>query len=237
MPVMPSAAGIVDDGRIVVATELDFRILDLDSGKSLIHVRLPDDPAVRSNDGRVHPSGAFWVGTMPKDGRSKPGDIWRLLEGELTRMIEGVMIPNSICFSADGCSAYFTDTPTRVIWRVPTDPRTGMVIGEREAFVELGSDDAGGPDGSVVDADGNLWNARWGGAALDVYAPDGVRIHTYDLPATQPTCPAFVGVELDQIVTTTATAGLSNADRKEADGAVLQVHVPVTGRPEPLARP
>jgi hypothetical protein len=47
-------------------------------------------------------------------------------------------------------------------------------------------------DGAVTDADGNLWNARWGGAAVVCHAPDGRVIAKVDLPATQTSCPAFV---------------------------------------------
>ena len=237
LPVMPSALAIIDDKRILVATEVDFLELDLDSGESEVAIRFPQDLEMRSNDGRVHPCGAFWIGTMPKDGRSKPGAIWRLFEGELSVMIDNVVIPNSICFAADGSFAYYTDTPHRVIWKIPTDPDSGDVIGEKSIHAELASDIPGGPDGSVVDADGNLWNARWGGASLDVYDPDGSLVHSYALPASQPTCPAFVGAGLNEIVTTSAATGLDGTGLTQSDGAVLQVHAPVRGRAEPIARP
>ena len=237
LPVVPSAAGILDERRILVATEVDFRELDLESGAVEVQIEFPMGTDLRSNDGRVHPCGAFWIGTMPKDGRSKPGAIWRLFRGSLTLMIDSVMIPNSICFAADGSKAYYTDTPSRAIWQVPTDPATGEVTGEREVFVSLSDEDAGGPDGSVLDGDGNLWNARWGGAAVDVYDSGGTRIHSFKVPVRQPTCPAFVGANLDQIVVTSARTGLSPNDRNEADGAVLQIHTPVRGRAEPLVQP
>ncbi len=236
LPVMPSAAAIVDARSILVATELDFRVLDLESGAMETTTRFREDPEVRSNDGRVHPSGAFWIGTMAKDGRGRPCAIWRLFGGRLTRMIDGVATPNSICFSADGTLAYYTDTPHRTIWKVPTDPATGEISGEREVFVALDESMPGGPDGSVVDAEGNLWNARWGGAAVDVYDPTGRRIHSYAVPARQPTCPAFVGDDLDRIVTTSAAVGIGPDHVSAADGAVIQIHVPVVGRREPIVR-
>ncbi len=236
LPVMPSAAGILDERSVLLATEVDFRRLDLDSGETESAMPFPEDDSLRSNDGRVHPSGAFWIGTMAKTGLSRPGDIWRLFDGALHRMIEGVWVPNSICFTADGRFAYYADTPTRTILKVPTDPDTGDTAGAPDVFVKLPDDLPGGPDGSVVDADGNLWNARWGGSAVDVYDPGGERIHTYPVPAMQPTCPSFVGDGLDQIVTTSAAAGLPADARSEADGAVLRIHAPVHGRSEPLVK-
>ena len=42
LPVMPSAMGIIDKQSVLVATETDFRFLDLDTGEhrvlSLIHI-------------------------------------------------------------------------------------------------------------------------------------------------------------------------------------------------------
>ena len=236
LPVMPSAAGIIDAQRILVATESDFRILDLDSGSVEVGIAFPDEPAMRSNDGRVHPSGAFWIGTMAKDMKGSPGAIYRLFDGALTKMIDNVVVPNSICFAADGSFAYYTGGSDRIIWKIATDPATGDVTGEREIFVAMDKDTPGGPDGSVVDGEGNLWNSRWGGSAVDVYDPTGQRIHSYPVPVKQPTCPAFIGDNLDQIVTTSASAGLALDQLSDNDGTVIQIHAPVVGRQEPIVR-
>lgn len=234
LPVMPSALGIVDRESVLVATETDFRVFNLDSGEQRQHVSFPYDQALRSNDGRVHPSGAFWIGTMAKDGRSKPGAIWSLMDGELTPLIQEVQVPNSICFAEDGSFAYYTDTPERIIWKIPTDPKSGVITGEKEPFVVFGGDMQGGPDGSIVDGQGNLWNARWGGAAVDVYSKSGDCIATYELPALQPTCPSFVGENLDRVVTTTAAVGLKSPT--EFDGTVMEIASGIEGRREPIVR-
>ena len=234
-PVLPSAAGIIDERSILVATERDFRVLDLDSGDTEITMAFPEDDLMRSNDGRVHPSGAFWIGTMAKDGKGRPGNIYRLFNGSLSVLIEDVVTPNSICFTEDGSTAYYADTPQRTIWKVPTDPATGEIVGAREVHVKLEDDLPGAPDGSVLDADGNLWNSRWGGAAIDVYDVTGKRIYSYPVPVQQPTCPAFVGDDLDQIVTTSAAVDLAGASN--ADGTVIQIHALVKGLREPVVKP
>ena len=233
-PVLPSAAGIIDERSILVATERDFRVLDLDSGDTEITMAFPEDDLMRSNDGRVHPSGAFWIGTMAKDGKGRPGNIYRLFNGSLSVLIEDVVTPNSICFTEDGSTAYYADTPQRTIWKVPTDPATGEIVGAREVHVKLEDDLPGAPDGSVLDADGNLWNSRWGGAAVDVYDVTGKRIYSYPVPVQQPTCPAFVGDDLDQIVTTSAAVDLAEAS--DADGTVIQIHASVKGLMEPVIK-
>ena len=56
-----------------------------------------------------------------------------------------------------------------------------------------------------------------------------------ELPATNPTCPAFGGSDLRTLFITTATAGLSEAQRRaEPDaGALFCVEVEAVGLPEP----
>lgn len=237
LPVMPSAAGLLDEESILVATEDDFRRLDLNTGVHEVVSTFPEDAALRANDGRVHPSGAFWIGTMSKDGNNKPGAIWRLFEGELTLLVPDVIVPNSICFAADGSFAYYADSGRRTIWKVATDPATGAMTAEPELFVVFDDATAGVPDGSVTDADNVLWNARWGGAALDAYDTDGNRIRTIPLPVRQPTCPAFVGADLSSLVTTSARAGIAEADLDDTAGTTLLVDIEVRGNAEPIVKP
>jgi sugar lactone lactonase YvrE len=68
-------------------------------------------PANRPNDGRADPQNGFWIGTMGKTHAPNAGAIYRYYRGELRRLFAGLTIPNAICFSPDGQSAYFTDTP------------------------------------------------------------------------------------------------------------------------------
>ena len=77
-----------------------------------------------------------------------------------------------------------------IIWRVDTDPETGLPIGDPALFYQ--HKEKGGVDGSVVDGDGNVWNACWGRSSIDVYAPSGKRIRSIAMPVLQPSCPAFI---------------------------------------------
>ena len=97
-----------------------------------------------------------------------------------------------ICFSPDGATAWFIDSRAKKWMRVTVDPADGAPTGEPEIFFDH-SAGTGNIDGAICDADGHLWNARYGSAALDCYAPDGKRLFTIDMPASQTTCPAFVG--------------------------------------------
>lgn len=238
LPVMASAAALVDGRRVLLATEADLRLFDLEDGTSGVVAALEaDDPGTRSNDARVHPCGAFWIGTMGRGAEPERGSVWWFLGGEMRLLFARVTIPNSICFAPDGSTAYFADTARATIWRVETDPATGLPLGDPAVFCAFGPGE-GAPDGSVVDGDGTLWNARWGGWSLDGYAPDGARTASVRLPVAQPTCPAFAGAALDRLVVTTARENLSEDDLagQPAAGAVLHVDLPVRGRAEPRVR-
>ena len=73
-----------------------------------------------------------------------------------------------------------------------------------------------------------------GGSSLNVYSPTGGLVSSYPLPVTQPTCPAFIGEELNQIVTTSARIGLR--DPKKEDGSVIRIDTPVKGVKEPAVK-
>lgn len=218
-----------------IATETGLHLRAVASGKLTLHVPIEaENPATRSNDGRVHPSGALWVGTMGKKHEKGAGAIYWYRQGEVRLLYPDITIPNAICFSPDGAIAYFTDTQTNRIMRVECDPQNGLPVGEPKLFYD-NNGDKGFPDGSVCDADGVVWNTRWGAGSLDAYSPDGRRIRSVGIPALRTSCPAFAGANLDRMAITTAWQGM-NAAAREADpqaGFAFIADIAVRGRPEP----
>lgn len=232
---MASALAVVDAGRQLIATESGLRLREAATGRMSLVVPIEaDNPATRSNDGRVHQSGALWIGTMGKNGERALGAIYWFYRGELRRLFAGIGIPNSICFSPDGRIAYYADTATARLMRVDCDPDNGLPVGEPKVFVNH----RGGPgdiDGSVVDRDGVLWNAAWGGRAINAYAPNGALVRTVALPVAQPSCPAFFGPDADRLVVTSARQGQTPAQRREdpEGGKTFLIDIAVSGRHEP----
>jgi len=156
-----SAAGIIDESQLLIASERDLFVFDLESNeqRSLCELEAEND-TTRSNDGRADPCGGFWVGTMGYNAEPNAGAIYRYYKGELRMLYPEVTISNSICFSPDRKTAYFTDSVVKVIRRVALDAE-GWPAGEPTDFVDLSGEDFA-PDGSVVDAQGRLWSAQWG---------------------------------------------------------------------------
>jgi sugar lactone lactonase len=232
---MASAIAIIDDKRQLIATETGLHVRDVVTGKLTLHTPIEaENPLTRSNDSRVHPCGAFWVGTMAKDETKGAGSIYWFSRGELRTLYTGITVSNSICFSEDGTVAYYTDTSTGLLMRVGCDPATGLPVGESKVFVDHRSS-KGYVDGSVVDRDGVLWNAVWGGKAVKAYAPDGTLLREIPMPVTQASCPAFIGQKADQLAVTSAWKGKDDKQRKldPQAGMTFLLDIPVNGRFEP----
>jgi sugar lactone lactonase YvrE len=171
---------------------------------------------------------------MGKKAENGAGSIYWFFKGELRRIFSGVSIPNSIAFSPDGAIAYYTDSATGLLMRTDCDPATGLPRGEPKIFADRGGG-SGDHDGSVVDNEGMLWNARWGEARVTAYAPDGRLVRSIAMPARQVTCPAFFGPNADRLAITSAWADMDDAARA-ADphaGKTFLIDLPVQGRFEP----
>lgn len=229
LPEMASAMAVVDADRDLIFTETGLHMLCNETGKLSRHVSIEaDDPVTRCNDARVHPSGAFWLGTMGKQAEDGAGAIYRYFRGAVEKLYDRVTIPNATCFSPDGTMAWFVDSRARKWMTVPVDPSNGAPVGEAEVFLDFGTE-KGGPDGAICDADGNLWIARYGGGRLDCFSPDAKLFRSIDLPAGQATCPAFVGDGL--IAVTSAFQGLDDAARAADPNAGKTILVETQVRP------
>lgn len=229
-----AAAAIVDDHTLVLATDTGLKEFDLTTGgMNRINEIEADNPATRTNDSRVHPSGAFWIGTMSRAEEAPGGSVYHYRAGQLTTLKSGISIPNATCFSPDGRLAYWADTPTKKIMQVATDPATGLPVGEWTLFADV-SDGRGYPDGAVIDSQGYLWNAKWGGSCVVRHAPDGSIDRVVEVPVSQVTCPAFGGPDLKTLFITTANKNLS-AEQLAAEkvaGGLFVLEIDVAGLPE-----
>jgi len=174
------------------------------------------EPRTRINDGRTDRSGNFVFGTLNEAAEKRPiGSFYQysLAHGLRRLALPSVAIANSICFSPDGKTMYFTDTTTRRIMQCDYDADSGRVANVR-LFVETDLPDAW-PDGSVIDRNGCLWNAQWGSARVAQYDPAGKLMRTFAVPAKNVTCPAFGGANLDQLFVTSARVDNSRAELEQ----------------------
>lgn len=195
-------------------------------------------PRTRVNDGRCDRHGNFVFGTLNEAGPEAIGSYYRYTAaGQLQRLeLPKVAISNSTCFSPDGGTLYFANSPEHRIMACDYDGRSGAISNLR-VFAEVADLPNVEPDGATVDAEGFLWSAQWGGARVVRYAPDGRVDLIVPMPARQASCVSFAGGALDRLCITSAHAGMSDAQRAEDPlaGAVFYGSAP-RGRGLPEAR-
>lgn len=203
-----SAAGWVDNDTLLVASSQELFTFNVETeARSHVVALEADNPVTRSNDGRADPFGGFWIGTMGYNAEDGAGTIYRYYKGELRVLFPAITIPNAICFDPGGAFALYCDTREHVIRKIALDPNDGWPVETSEIFLDMRNDDWG-PDGAVIDADGNVWNAQWGAHRVAAYDREGTFLQEVKVDAKQASCPAFGGPDLSHLYVTTATTDL-----------------------------
>lgn len=233
---MPDSVGslaLADDGRILVALRDRFCLFDPASGGFAELARLRDDgEGIRANDGKCDRQGRFWLGSMDEGRRAQRGRLYRLERGVLSAVLDGLDVPNALCWAPDGRTMYFADSPRRAIWAFAYDPASGA-LGERRVFATCEGES---PDGATVDEAGFVWSARYGGGRVVRHAPDGRVDRVIAVPgARQVTSCAFGGADLGTLFITTAAQLLDAAGLAAQPGAggLFAVKPGVRGLAEP----
>ncbi len=221
-------------GGMVMATSEGIQLWD-DQTRTLTPLVNPeaDKPRARFNDGAVDPQGRFWAGTMAPGEPSSA--LYRLdADHSLKKMDGPIGTSNGIGWSLDGRSLYFTDSPAKVIYAYDFDPDSGN-IANRRPFIHT-PDEPGVPDGLIVDSQGFLWSARWGGWKINRYDPAGKLERVITMPVEFPTCCVFGGPDLTDLYVTTAWTNLGEQgkDTQPWAGDIFRLHTDIKGQVEPF---
>jgi len=193
-----------------------------------------DKETTRLNDGRCDRQGRFIVGGFDSAAKGASGAYRLDPDLSLHFLFGGLSSGNSTCFSPDGKTMYHTCTTQAEIWVFDYDTETGEPS-NRRTFCTF-DDQPGLPDGSIVDADGCLWNAQWNGGRVVRYTPEGKVDRVLEVPVMNPTCVGFGGSRLDTLFITTAQFTMTDEQLRAhpLSGALLAVNPGVTGIPDPV---
>jgi L-arabinonolactonase len=157
----------------------------------------------RFNDGKVDRQGRFVVGTMharsPAD-KKYFGSLYRVDHDLSHTLLEtGIGCSNGPCWSPDGRTFYFTDSPKRMIWAYDYDTATGAISNKRDL---IDTSPFNSPaDGQTVDAEGCLWTTYTQARKIGRYDARGKEMQIIDVPFA-PTNVAFGGRDLDILFVT-----------------------------------
>lgn len=225
---IPCASG---DALVTLSSGVYRLDLASPTDKPVLSLFCVADPTAgnRGNEARCDAHGRLWLGTMQnniaEDGSDLPlehrsGGLFRIdPDRSVTRLLSGLGIPNTLLWSAGGTTLHFADSLDEIIYQYPVHA-DGSLGSPRTWARHSGH---GGPDGSAMDSEGYVWNARWDGNCLLRLAPDGSIDRVVEVPVSRPTSCVFGGPDLRTLYVTSAAAGSS------LDGAVLAASVDVAG--------
>ncbi|KAK4227679.1 hypothetical protein QBC38DRAFT_184697 [Podospora fimiseda] len=228
--------GIDPKEKILVGVKGGIAVLDRESGKYEYLSRFEEAGheggyevgRVRSNDGAVQPGGkGFWLGSMTDFGLGEFRDEGHLYQftpnSPPTIILSDLKIPNSVGWSPDNKTMYFTHSTERKVIAWDYDAENGTLSNKRVWYKHEGP---GEPDGFRVDVEGNIWHAVYGESRVLKINKEGKLVGEIRLPTRNITCVEFVGEEL---FITTANDDEGEGESKELGGALFRVNVGVKG--------
>jgi sugar lactone lactonase YvrE len=203
--------------------------------ESLATLQPPMDN-MRFNDGRCDAMGRFWISTMCMDmSLAAPvGALYCLDESGLGHpRVEGLITPNGIAFSADGMTAYLSDSHPSVqkIWAFDFAAPAGE-WSNRRLFADM-TEMPGRPDGAAVDVNGCYWICGNDAGLVHCFSPQGELLRSLAVPVAKPSMCAFGGPNLNQLLVTSILPASESRAQPGLNGAVFALDAGVAGQAEP----
>jgi L-arabinonolactonase len=192
----------------------------------------PHNPYSRLNDGTCDPFGHFIVGGIneSQDDAYRSSVIKVDQNLEVATLLSNVSCTNSLCFSPDGNTLYFSDTPEKKILAYDYSADCRELINPRCVYQGQGA--LSFPDGATVDQEGYIWCAMWGGAAVIRINPvNGIIDTKIELPVKNPTCVAFGGPELKTLFITSSRLQMTDEELRSVPmaGGLFSVELKIGG--------
>lgn len=188
VPAQPSGLGWLPDGRLLVVSMRDRKLLRQETdGTLVVHADLSDHATGHLNDMVVDDSGRAYVGNFGFDMDN--GDAFASAslhrvdpDGSVVEVASDLRFPNGSVITADGVLLVNETFGNRV---TAFDLTSSGELVNRRTWASFGPLPSGhdfadvlgqvvvAPDGSCLDADGSLWIADAGGSGLIKVAANG----------------------------------------------------------------
>jgi sugar lactone lactonase YvrE len=235
----PSGLGWLPDGRLLVVSMLDHRVLRQDrDGTVAVHADVSPFARHRSNDMLVDAAGRAYVGNFGFDSaaadaaarRPAPASLTAVSpDGAVTEAAAGLMFPNGMVLTPDGATLIVAETygARLTAFDVAADgtlsrPRTWADLSGTGIY----------PDGICLDAEGAVWVANAAGTTcLRVRA--GGQIAAEEQFSQRCYACALGGPDRRTLYAMTAPGSDETLAAQAPRGLVEQARVPVPGAGRP----
>jgi len=212
-----------ESGGAVIALSDGFYFLDLDSGEIvLVRAVEAEDERTRFNDGKTDRKGNFLAGSMGMKIRDRPLSSLYRMNTDLSMDVleDDVIVSNGPCFSPDGGTLYFNDGRRRVL-AYDYDPGKAE-LGNKRVFIDNEQQNCA-TDGATIDANGNMWAALIGSAAIGCFDHNGQLQRKIEVPANLPSSVMFGGADLDILYVTSISDSGNRVSTEPGAGGLYQV--------------
>ena len=157
VPERPSGLGFLPDGRLLVVSMRDRRLLRLDPDVLREHANLTDVAAGDLNDMVVDARGRAYVGNFGFDynagGALAAANIVMVQPNGAVRVVaDDLLFPNGPVITPDGKKLIVAETFARRLTAFDIEDDGGLV--NRRVFAQF---DAATPDGICMDTGGEIW--------------------------------------------------------------------------------
>lgn len=214
----PQAVALLPHGDLLVVDAKRHALFRITPDGRLITVldNVDGMPLLGPND-LVIGTGEVVYFSDPGLDMEAPGQVVRvnLANGEASILVNGLLFPNGITISDDGCYLYVAESTPHRIWRYEM-LENGRRLGPGEVFHQF---DDFHPDGIAFDATGRLLVTLCGGGTLAVLSPHGELVESISTGGTDCTNCVFGGEGFQMLYLT--------EDKQEA---LLRARWPVPGQ-------
>ena len=227
VPNQPSGLGWLPDGRMLIVSMLDRKLLRLEpSGELAEHADLNTVATWHCNDMVVDSHGRAYVGNFGFDTHTPgtaPSEANLALvspDGRVTRAAEGLWFPNGSVITPDGRTLVVAETRANRLTAFEIGP--AGELGARRVWADLG---VHFPDGIALDAHGQIWVADPRNRCLIRVAEGGDITSKVDLDRGAYAC-ALGGIDGHTLYVCAAT-GSGTYAKSRLEGQILAMRVDV----------
>lgn len=158
VPKQPSGLGFTRDGKLLIVSMQDSRLLRLESQGPVESANLSSIVRAYCNDMVVDTAGRAYVGDVGYNRHAgeppRPGALIRVdPDGRMIVAADGILFPNGCAITADGRTLVLAETFGHRLSAFDIDPEGNL--SNRRVFAET----EGTPDGLCLDAEGAAWVA------------------------------------------------------------------------------
>ena len=230
VPDQPSGLGWLPDGRLLVVSMTDRRLLRLDPGGLVPVADLSAHATWHCNDMVVDARGRAYVGNFGSEihgvrGLPTPAVICRVdPDGRVEVAARELLFPNGTVITPDGRTLVVGESFGARLTAFDVDPATGALSGRREwARLERAV-----PDGICLDAEGAIWVASPVSAEVLRVREGGQVLARVPVSTQAFACMLGADDRRTLFVCTAATSDPARC-RAEASGRIETVRVAVPG--------